>query len=129
MRQLWRLVMSIKVRTACAWTALAMVCAVAQGDDWVHWRGPKQCGVSSDTGLPDKFSPDPGAANNNLIWVQPYGCRSTPVVMNDRVYFIGSAGEGLNEGERVVCLDASTGSKIWEDKFNVFHTDIVSNRL
>src|SRR5205823_2098455 len=74
--------------------------------DWTHWRGPSQNGVSLDTGLPEKFSTDPKAPNNNLIWTKPYGCRSTPVVMNGRVYIIDGFGSGLTEGERVVCMDA-----------------------
>ena len=97
--------------------------------DWTHWRGPLQTGVSFDTGLPEKFSLDPKADNSNLIWAKPFGCRSTPVVMNGRVYFIGSFGSGINAGERVVCLDADSGEKVWEDRFNVFHTAIVQNRL
>src|SRR5262245_9510653 len=79
------------------------------GKDWVHWRGPTQNGDSYDTGLPEKFSLDPKAPNSNCIWTQPYGCRSTPVVMNGRVYIINSAGEGVNEGERVMCFDADSG--------------------
>ena len=65
-----------------------------------------------------------------MLWVKPgYGCRSTPIVMNGRVYFIGRAGSGVEEGERLVCLNADSGEVIWEDFMNVFHSDIVSNRL
>ena len=32
-------------------------------------------------------------------------------------------------GERVTCFDAAKGTKIWEHTYNVFHTDIVANRL
>ena len=49
--------------------------------------------------------------------------------MNNRVYIINRAGEGLNEQERVMCFDADSGKVIWEHKFNVFLTDIVSVRL
>jgi outer membrane protein assembly factor BamB len=98
--------------------------------DWVHWRGPTQDGVTYDTGLPVKFSLNPNAPNNNLIWAKPkYGCRSTPVVMGGRVYFLGSAGDGLEEGERLVCLNADSGDVMWEDKMNIFHSDIQPNRL
>src|SRR5262245_9849408 len=98
--------------------------------DWTHWRGPSESGASYDTGLPEKFSLDPRKPNSNLIWAkQGYGCRSTPVVMGGRVYFIGSVGDGLEEGERIVCLNAENGEVVWEDRFNVFHSDIVSNRV
>ncbi|MCX7701149.1 MAG: PQQ-binding-like beta-propeller repeat protein [Gemmataceae bacterium] len=101
-----------------------------RASDWLHWRGPFQNGVALDTGLPDKFSLDPSKPGSNLIWVKHgYGCRSTPIVMNGRLYFLGSVGSGLEEGERLVCMDANTGEVIWEDFMNVFHSDIVSNRV
>ncbi len=43
----------------------------AQGADWYHWRGPWQNGVSPETNLPDKWSPDPKVPDNNLIWRCP----------------------------------------------------------
>lgn len=116
-------------RMAAALVAACVVTAGSSGGDWTHWRGPTQNGVSYDKNLPEKFSLDPGDPNSNLIWSAPYGCRSTPVVMNGRVYIFDSGGSGIDECERMVCLDAQSGSLIKEDKFNIFHTDIVSNRL
>jgi outer membrane protein assembly factor BamB len=49
--------------------------------------------------------------------------------MNGRVYIIGDAGQGSNEQERVVCFDADSGKPLWEHRFNVFLTDIVSSRV
>ncbi|MGE3808938.1 MAG: PQQ-binding-like beta-propeller repeat protein, partial [Gemmataceae bacterium] len=98
---------------------------VAEAHDWAHWRGPEQNGVSREKDLPEKWS----LTGENLIWKAPYGGRSTPIVMGDRVYIINSVGQGVNEQERVMCLDANTGKLIWEHKFNVFYTDIVSVRL
>src|SRR5207249_8790666 len=60
----------------------------------------------------------------------PYGGRSTPIVMNGRVYLINDAEEGtINEQERVMCFDANTGAKLHEYRFNIFFTDIVSVRV
>src|SRR5439155_4908453 len=111
--------------TIVACVALVSSALAAPAADWWHWRGPSQNGVSPETGLPDKWSPD----GENLIWKAPYGCRSTPLVLNGRVYFINYLGEGETIQERVMCLDADTGKFIWEHKFNVWHTDIVSVRL
>jgi outer membrane protein assembly factor BamB len=97
--------------------------------DWYRWRGPEQNGVSPEKNLPEKWSPDPKAANNNLIWKAPYGSRSTPIVLNGRVYLINDAGEGISEQERVLCFNADSGKVEWEYKFNVFLTDIVSDRV
>jgi outer membrane protein assembly factor BamB len=88
-----------------------------------------QVGFSSDKNLPDRFGLDPADPQSNLVWRQPYGCRSTPLVMNGKVFIINSDGEGVNEGERVMAFDAATGNVLWEHKFNVFHTDIVSSRV
>src|SRR6266446_6711159 len=62
-------------------------------------------------------------------WRGPYPNGSTPIVMNGRVYLINNVGKEQTEQERVLCLDADTGKLIWEHKFNVWHTDIVSARL
>jgi outer membrane protein assembly factor BamB len=105
--------------------------------DWIHWRGPEQTGFSRETNLPDEW--DPGTpGRGNLVWKQPYGCRSTPLVLNGKVYITSALGDNpgvpgpkqkLVTGERVVCFDAATGKVQWEKPFNVFHTDIVTNRL
>ena len=99
-----------------------------RAEDWAHWRGPAQDGASGDTGLPATFNINP-KAEKNVIWRAPYGCRSTPVILNKRVYIINGVGSGLTEGERVMCFDADSGKVLWEDKFHVFHCDIVSSRV
>jgi outer membrane protein assembly factor BamB len=96
--------------------------------DWTSWRGPNHNGVSPDTNLPANWSDEKGK-EQNFLWKQPYGCRSTPIVMNGRVYINNQVGKGVNEQERVMCLDADTGKVIWDKRFDVFLTDIVSVRL
>lgn len=108
--------------------SLSLVLPLAAAD-WYHWRGPFQTGVSPEKDLPDRWSPDPKAPDNNLIWKAHYGCRSTPLVMNGRVFIINYLGEKETIQERVMCLDADTGKVLWEHRFNVFHTDIVTVRL
>jgi outer membrane protein assembly factor BamB len=103
---------------------------VCVAGDWAAWRGPEQNGVSRETNLPDNFSIKPDAAGNNLIWKADFGGRSTPIVMNGRVYLINDADEGtINEQERVMCFDANTGKTLHEYRFNIFFTDIVSVRV
>src|SRR5215210_4900870 len=72
--------------------------------DWLHWRGPEQPGVSRETNPPDKFGYDPAAPDSNLVWKQPIGCRSTPLVLDGRVFIITGDGSGVDEGERVVAF-------------------------
>ncbi|MFL5328195.1 MAG: PQQ-binding-like beta-propeller repeat protein [Gemmataceae bacterium] len=117
-------VLSLVFSALSAFSAVQLLAA-----DWIHWRGPTQNGVAFDTNLPDTFGLDPADPKSNLIWKAPYGCRSTPLVMKGKVYIINSDGAGINEGERVMAFDAQTGKVLWEHKFNVFHTDIVSSRV
>ncbi len=105
--------------------SLLMSVVSTAGADWFHWRGPSQMGVSVETDLPKNWSPD----GQNLLWQAPVGCRSTPLILNDRVYMISRAGEGKTQQERVVALDLNTGRVVWEHRFNVFLTDIVFHRL
>lgn len=100
--------------------------ATQAGADWANWRGPERIGVSRDKDLPDKWDLKTG---ENLVWKNNFGSRSTPIVLNNRVYVINSAGEGATEQERVMCFNADTGEKVWEHRFNVFLTDIVSDRV
>lgn len=112
-----------------AFVVFGWAMADAQAGDWYSWRGPEQTGVSREKDLPDKFSLDPKAGASNLLWKAPYNCRSTPLVMNGRVYIINHAGDENNVQERVMCLNADTGKRIWEHRFNVWFTDIVTVRL
>jgi outer membrane protein assembly factor BamB len=109
--------------------ALGLLSSSAPAGDWAHWRGPEQNGVSREKNLPDRFSTNPSDPDSNLIWKKPFGGRSTPIIMNGRLYLINDAGEGLSEQERVMCFDANTGDVLWEYRFNIFFTDIVSNRV
>ena len=94
--------------------------------EWHGWRGPEQTGMSRETGLVDSWSPE----GENLLWKAPIGGRSTPVVLNERVYIITLGGkEKLHYHERIVCLDAKTGKVLWEHGFNVFLTDIPWHRV
>jgi outer membrane protein assembly factor BamB len=111
-----------------SWCSLAFSMTALPGADWISWRGPFQDGVSPDTNLPATWSDEKGK-EQNFLWKAPYGCRSTPIIMNGRVYVNNQVGQGVNEQERVMCFEAETGKVLWEKKFGVFLTDIVSVRL
>jgi outer membrane protein assembly factor BamB len=97
--------------------------------NWSNWRGPEQTGVSRERDLPDKWSPDPKVANNNLIWSVPYGGITTPIIQNGRVYIINKVGQGVGQQERVMCFNEADGKLLHEVKFNVWLTGIVRDRL
>ena len=55
--------------------------ARAANRNWAHWRGPEQDGVSHEKNLPGDFDPKRGA-KGNVVWTQPYGGRSAPLVLD-----------------------------------------------
>ncbi len=98
--------------------------------DWAYWRGPHYNGVSYETGLPDEFDPE-GGEGSNVRWKRDdVGGRSSPIVMNGRLYTITEAEHATpREGEKVVCLDANTGETLWENRFNVWSSDVPAERV
>jgi outer membrane protein assembly factor BamB len=95
------------------------------GSDWAEWRGPGRDGVSPEKGLPEKWSPQ----GENLVWKAPYGGRSAPIVMGNRVFVFNSSGSGETMQERVMAFDTDTGKVIWEHKSNVYSTDVPPRRI
>lgn len=93
--------------------------------DWADWRGPTRDGMSYEKNLPEKWSPK----GENVLWKQPYGGRSAPIVMNGRVYMFNSAGEGEMMQERIISFDANTGKVLWEKRFNVYESDVPPRRI
>src|ERR1700737_2374875 len=107
------------------------VVASAQGarrvplGDWPEMRGPNRNGVSAETGLVEKWALD----GQNFLWRAPYGGRSAPIVVGNRVCVQNPSGRGPDLQERVMCLDADSGKVIWEYKFNIFQSDVPPHRV
>jgi len=99
--------------------------SVAFANDWAEWRGPARDGISTEKNLPEKWSPN----GENLAWKAPYGGRSAPIVMGDRVYLQNTAGQGETLQERVMCFNADTGKMLWEHRFNVYLSDVPPHRV
>ena len=111
---------------------LAILSANAAGDDWLHWRGPSQNGISAETGLVVNWE----EGGENVLWESEIGGRATPIILNDRVYLncrtiddVNDPEEKINARQQVVCWDAKTGDIVWHDIFNVFLTDIPAPRV
>lgn len=96
-----------------------------QAGDWYFWRGPNLDGTSTETGLPDTWSPQ----GENLAWRVPFGGRSAPIVMGNRVFLQNAKGRGETLQERIMCFDAETGEVLWEHAFNVYLSDVPTHRV
>lgn len=97
---------------------------VALGD-WPESRGPQRDGTSAEKGLIEKWALN----GENFLWRAPFGGRSAPVVMGNRVYVQNPTGAGASLQERVMALDADSGKVVWEYKFNVFQSDVPPHRV
>jgi outer membrane protein assembly factor BamB len=100
----------------------------ALADDWPQWLGPKRDGIWRETGILDKF-PTNGLAVRWRTSVQRGYCG--PAVVGGRLFMLdrepgapltrkpGDRSIPMAAGnERVLCLDASDGSKIWERTYD-----------
>ncbi|GMQ80453.1 MAG: hypothetical protein BMS9Abin04_445 [Planctomycetia bacterium] len=98
--------------------------------DWPNWRGPQQNRTSRETGLIDQWDPK-GGPGNHLLWKSAaLAGRSTPIVMGGKLYLMArSFPRTSREGEKVVCADAVTGKILWENRFNVYLSDVPAERV
>ncbi len=90
----------------CFGAAMAPQADAADPMDWTHWRGPMMSGASLEKNLPEKWD----AKGEGILWrKEEYATRSTPVIMNGKMYVVCRAfPESTQEGEKTVCLDATT---------------------
>jgi outer membrane protein assembly factor BamB len=121
-----------------AFLAAMGIASAAFANDWHQWRGPEQDGVSRETNLPDKWSPD----DENVAWTNDVGGMSSPIVMNGKLYTFTRVGEvptgeglaatlspGPKTQEALTCVDAKTGKVIWQHMENMYMTDDPFHRI
>jgi hypothetical protein len=86
---------------------LAFAAVVAS--DWGRMARTRRVTAS----LPRRTCREVVSRGENLAWRAPYGGRSAPIVMGDRVYLQNTAGMGETEQERIMCFNADTGKLLW----------------
>jgi outer membrane protein assembly factor BamB len=87
----------MKVRALAIAAAAPVLVAVLHADDWPHWRGPRGIGVSTETGLPERWS-----ASENIGWKAPLAGLgvSTPIASGDFVIVTSQVGAGTKKAGR-----------------------------
>lgn len=104
-----------------------MLSTVATAGDWPDWRGPNEDRHYVGPPLVTSFDPESG---ENILWRHEEGGISSPVIMGGRLYtLVRHAPETPEEAEKVICLDARTGKKLWENIFNVYLSDVPAERV
>jgi outer membrane protein assembly factor BamB len=90
---------------------LATATQSAQAEDWPRWRGPRQDGVSRETGLLTEW-PTEGPKQ---LWTTPLiGGFSSVAVADGRLF---TQTKEKNQ-EVVLCLDAATGKEFWRYRYD-----------
>ncbi len=115
---------------AIMWIAALTSAAEPDPHQWTNWRGPNHDNSSAATNLPETFDID-GGEGSNLVWKsEALATRSTPIVMNGKLYTLARHnGETPTEAEKVICADAATGEILWENIFNVYLSDVPDTRV
>jgi outer membrane protein assembly factor BamB len=118
------------MRRASSFAGL-LLCAAAlpAAADWPDWRGPDaNRQAAGSTPLVTSFDPEKGT---NVRWKNDEaGGISTPVIMGGRLFTLVRHKPGTTEeAEKVLCLDALTGKKLWENVFNVYLSDVPAERV
>jgi hypothetical protein len=99
--------------------------AVLGASDWPEWRGPHRDGTSAETNLPSKWSP----SGENVAWSLPFGGRSTPVIVGNRLYLQTITLNDLSlTQERLVAVDVDSGKVLWDRRFSVYLSDVPQHR-
>lgn len=121
MRLFWSLVVIVAITGSAA------------AEDWPQWLGPKRDGVWRETGLVEKFPKD----GPKQLWKAEIGVGyAGPAVANGKIFIhdllpadkVKLPESGFSKGarvpgkERVLCLDAATGKKVWAADYPVEYT-------
>jgi outer membrane protein assembly factor BamB len=117
------------IRQFCiAATSAALLTSSATAADWPDWRGPMQDRHYDGPPLVSSFDPEAGT---NVLWrSDEAGGISTPVIMRGKLFTLVRHKPGTTEeAEKVLCLDAATGKKLWENVFNVYLSDVPAERV
>jgi outer membrane protein assembly factor BamB len=84
---------------------------IAGAEDWPCWRGARQDGISTETGLSTKWPED----GPKQLWkVGLSGGFSAPVVADGKLFLQTKE----KNQEIVLCLDAPTGKEIWRYRYD-----------
>ena len=89
---------------------LVAAVATVSAENWPAWRGPAMNGISSETGLPVKWSPD-----ENIAWklAMPGRSGSTPIIWNETIFLnIGTQDDTGNL--ELWALNRNDGKVLWK---------------
>jgi outer membrane protein assembly factor BamB len=104
----WR---QFRMRRASTTGIVAVAAAVTlSAENWPQWRGPSLNGVSSEKGLPIKWSP-----TENIAWklAMPGRSGSTPIIWGETIFLNVGTADATGDLE-LWSLDRNTGKVLWK---------------
>lgn len=109
------------VKKICVCVLLAFFPSAVEAEDWGGFRGTGGQGISSETGIPIKWS-----NSDNIAWKTaiPGEGWSSPVIHGDHVFVTSTSDDGRSC--HVICVDRRSGKIAWNTK--VFEQQIRKKR-
>jgi outer membrane protein assembly factor BamB len=97
-----------RVSTAGFFSSIAI--ATLSAENWPQWRGPAMNGISTEKGLPLKWS-----AEENIAWKVPMPGRSgsTPIIWNETIFLNIGTADGSGDLE-LWALNRNDGKIMWK---------------
>ena len=112
--------MSTTIRIFLTLSLLIDFLLTTKAEDWTDWRGPRRNGTWTESGIIQKFE----SAGIKILWRVPVDAGyNGPSVSEGRVYLMDRQ-EKPNETERVLCFNASTGTKIWSVVYDCKYEEV-----
>ncbi|MDA1161531.1 MAG: PQQ-binding-like beta-propeller repeat protein [Planctomycetota bacterium] len=104
------------VQCLCVVALATVLCSVAEAENWPNWRGPKNDGISAETGLPTTWD-----SEKNVAWKLklPGSGGATPVVWGDRVFLTAVVGDELT----LICV-GTDGKTQWSQVVSKGNKDV-----
>ncbi len=86
---------------------LLLLCIAATAENWPQWRGPERNGISHESNLPVKWSPE-----QSIAWklALPSWSGATPIIWGDRIFLNVADGDNL----QLWCVGRQQGDVLWK---------------
>lgn len=98
---------------------LALFPLASRADNWPHWRGPENNGISKETRIPAKWD-----EKTNIAWKLPLPgiAGSTPVIWGDKIFLTSAEGKDL-----VLMCVKTDGTVQWKKQVAVANRTAIRN--
>jgi outer membrane protein assembly factor BamB len=99
-----------------------LACAGVSAENWPQWRGPQLNGISSEKGLPVRWT-----ATENVAWklAMPAWSGSTPIVWGERIFLNVADGNDMY----LWAVDRARGTMLWKQHLSAGNTRMMKQNM